>query len=166
LAGPVAVKVKVPEPVLVQDPLTAPVTEQVLPMVVVHGTPGVPDVGGVGGTPMVGVFVRVGVAVGAVPVAVAVAVGGVPVTVGVGLATIASVLTTEQVLLAVPPVPKQAWLVVVPTAALGLTRNDSTTVSVWLGAVPPTVGAVQVICCVPGAAGGGARCAHPGCSFS
>src|SRR5579884_15628 len=86
-AGPVAVKVNTPEPVLVQVPVTAPVAVQVWPIVVAQGTPGVPDGGWGGGGPIVGVAVLVGSTVPvavtvAVAVVVAVAVAAVVVAVG------------------------------------------------------------------------------------
>src|SRR5579885_2391525 len=68
-----AINVNVPEPVLVQVPVTLPVKVQVWPTATAQGRPGVPETGGVGGIACVGVGVRVVVLV-AVGVAVIVGV--------------------------------------------------------------------------------------------
>src|SRR5579885_1602144 len=97
-----AVRVNTPEPVFRQVPFTAPDTVQVPPIVVVHGTPGVPEGGGGGAGPTVGLGVGVAV-VGtdvAVPVSVTVEVSvGDAVAVRVGVAAAVAVAVAVAVAL-------------------------------------------------------------------
>jgi hypothetical protein len=85
-AGPVAVAEKTPELVFVQVQVTAPAALQTWPTVFAQLMPGVPETGGVGGTPVVGVAVRVGVFVTV----------GVNVTVGVAVGATMLTVTCEQ----------------------------------------------------------------------
>ncbi len=97
-----AINVNVPEPVLVQVPVTLPVKVQVWPTATAQGRPGVPETGGVGGIACVGVGVRVVVLV-AVGVAVIVGVlvgaagGDVAVPVGVAVLLVGVVVVAASV---------------------------------------------------------------------
>jgi hypothetical protein len=111
-AGPVAVAENTPELVFVQVQVTAPAALQTWPTVFAQLMPGVPEAGGVGGTPVVGVAVRVGVLVTV----------GVNVIVGVAVGATMLTVTTE---LGAPPM--MAWFcAVLGVVAVVLTRKFST----------------------------------------